>query len=303
MKRILCVLAVVGWSATAFAQQPPVRIFGQTSTGVSVPVRVDADGVVATNASIGDVTVGAETCTDADDGTIAAAQTCGLNISMQYVFDGTNMKRMTFGTAGSAATQVWTVQGIASMTPLLFTGTGTAGTPATGVVSVQGITSMTPLLATVSATNLDVQIGGSDTVQVQSNSANLATQTTLAAMAADIATGVAGNSGVSMLSDNTNNDDETEIKATPGVLAGIRAFNSDSTATYIRCVNKTAANTTPGSETLIYDGYIPATGGFVDNAIERTFSVALTCYFATGDAVSDTTDPAQNKVRAMVTYR
>jgi hypothetical protein len=45
--------------------------------------------------------------------------------------------------AGTADTGVLTVQGIASMTPLLATGTGTAGTAATGVVTVQGIASGT----------------------------------------------------------------------------------------------------------------------------------------------------------------
>lgn len=64
----------------------------------------------------------------------------------------------------------------------VVTGSGTAGTAATGVVTVQGIASMTPILATVTATNLDVQIGGSDTVtvsatnlDVQSGGADLAT--------------------------------------------------------------------------------------------------------------------------------
>lgn len=80
------------------------------------------------------------------------------------------------GTAGTAATGVVTVQGIASMTPLLATGTGTAGSAATGVVTVQGISSMTPLLVngsgstqpvsgTVSASNFpataDTNVGAS----------------------------------------------------------------------------------------------------------------------------------------------
>lgn len=44
-----------------------------------------------------------------------------------------------FGTAGSADTNVVTVQGIASGTNLPVAGSGTAGTAATGVVTVQGI--------------------------------------------------------------------------------------------------------------------------------------------------------------------
>jgi hypothetical protein len=43
---------------------------------------------------------------------------------------------------------------------------GTAGTAATPVLTVQGIAAMTPILATVTATNLDVQIGGSDSLTI-----------------------------------------------------------------------------------------------------------------------------------------
>jgi hypothetical protein len=73
---------------------------------------------------------------DTDDGTIATAQVPSMVIPLNYVFDGTNWVRESRGTAGTAAAQVLTIQGIASMTP----------------------------------------------VQVQSNSANLATQTTAAAI-------------------------------------------------------------------------------------------------------------------------
>lgn len=65
------------------------------------------------------------------------------------------------GTAGSAAGGVLSVQGVASMTPLLATGTGTAGTAATGVVTVQGIASMTALtVAQATAANLNATVIG-----------------------------------------------------------------------------------------------------------------------------------------------
>jgi hypothetical protein len=51
-------------------------------------------------------------------------------------------------------------------TSILAGAFGTAGTADSQVMTVQGVTSMTPLLATVTATDLDVQIGGSDTVAV-----------------------------------------------------------------------------------------------------------------------------------------
>lgn len=56
-----------------------------------------------------------------------------------------------WGTAGSANADVLTVQGIASMTPFLTTGTGTAGSAASGVLTIQGIASMTPVQVTGAA--------------------------------------------------------------------------------------------------------------------------------------------------------
>jgi hypothetical protein len=71
------------------------------------------------------------------------------------------------GTAGTATGGVVTVQGVASMTPILSTvtgtvsGTGTAGTAATGVLTVQGITSMTPIqVSQATASNLNAAIVG-----------------------------------------------------------------------------------------------------------------------------------------------
>jgi hypothetical protein len=58
-------------------------------------------------------------------------------------------KLPALGTAGTASTNVITVQGIASMTPVITVGSGTAGTPAGGILTIQGATSMTPILATV----------------------------------------------------------------------------------------------------------------------------------------------------------
>lgn len=92
-----------------------------------------------------------------------------------------------FGTAGTPDGQVRSIQGIsggtevgtveaagalltaaqAALTSTNFAAAfGTAGSADTQVMSIQGIASMTPILATVTATNLDVQIGGSDTVTV-----------------------------------------------------------------------------------------------------------------------------------------
>ncbi len=99
-------------------------------------------------------------------------------------------------------------------------------------------------------------------------------------------------------------EDETQIKATAGVLAGISATNNHATAdAYVRCVNKTAANTTPGSETIFYGVMVPHLGGIVDGNIEATFSVALTCYVVLGEAESDVAEVAANDLNINVRYR
>lgn len=109
-------------------------------------------------------------------------------------------------------------------------------------------------------------------------------------------------------SDNTNNDDKTQIKATAGVLLWISGRNAHATtAAYVRCTNATAANTTPGSTAVIYEMIIPpATSGFIQGTLGpggMTFDTALTCYVATGKAVSDTTDAGQDDVVVNVGYR
>ena len=69
-------------------------------------------------------------------------------------YDGTNFDFLRYGPAGTAAATALTVQGVASMTPILVSGTGTAGSAASAVTTVQGVASMTPI-----ATNLTQVLG------------------------------------------------------------------------------------------------------------------------------------------------
>ncbi len=98
------------------------------------------------------------------DGTLQ--QTISVDSSGRQVVIGA-------GTAGTATGGVVTVQGVASMTPILATGTGAAGTAATGVVSVQGIASMTPVQVGGSAADgatysgSPVPVGGTDGTNAQ----------------------------------------------------------------------------------------------------------------------------------------
>jgi len=105
------------------------------------------------------------------------------------------------GTAGTADAGVLTIQGIASMTPVIVNnataanlnatvvGAGAAGTANAGVMTVQGIAGMTPV-------SVSVQAGGSVTA-IQSTAANLKTQATGAGTAGTADTGVQTVQGIS----------------------------------------------------------------------------------------------------------
>lgn len=111
----------------------------------------------------------------------------------------------------------------------------------------------------------------------------------------------AAGTGTLIRSDNTNNDDETQISGSATTLRSVRARNANTTTdAYLRCTNLTAANTTPGSSTVVYEMMIPFGGGFVDTDINMTFSTAMTCYIATGKAVTDATDAAQDDVSVVI---
>ncbi len=158
MTKRICGVTLGLWmlAVSASAQaQPTVGTLCQSTPGVWTPCEPGGGGSfngLLLDAASGDpvtdtvndalrvnvVAGSASGTTDADDASIAAGQTgLGLNASLSMAFDGSVWRRLTFGTAGTASAQVLTVQGIASMTPLL-----------------------------VSGTNIDVQIGGSDTVAI-----------------------------------------------------------------------------------------------------------------------------------------
>lgn len=100
-------------------------------------------------------------------------------------------------------------------------------------------------------------------------------------------------------------EDEFDVKATPGVLVGFSGYNSHATTdAYLKCVNKTAANSTPGTDTVFYSALIPAgPSGSVDSQVNASFSVALSCYIVTGKADSDTTEVAADDVMVNIRYR
>lgn len=147
----------------------------------------------------------------------------------------------------------------------------------------------------------------SGTISLPTGASTAANQSTANTSLSTLTTYLQPSTGALIRSDNTDNDDETQIKGTAGVLLAISGWNASAdTDAWVRCANATAASTTPGSTTVVFDMLLPFGGGFVQAGIGpagRTFSTALTCWIATGVAVSDTTDAAQNEVVVNVDYR
>ena len=103
-------------------------------------------------------------------------------------------------------------------------------------------------------------------------------------------------------------EDEHEVKATAGRLFSVAFTNTNAAVRYWRCSNLTAANTTPGTSTVLLGLAIPgsATGAGVvydmgPNGV--AFSTALTCWFVTGAADSDVAEVAANEIKAIYTYK
>lgn len=206
---------------------------------------------------------------------IAAALPTGTNSIGQVTANaGTNLNTSSllttsahdaaFGTAGSADSQVRTIQGIASMTP----------------------------------------------VQVQSNNANVATETTLASLLTALQLIDDDQTGGSMhhrISVGTT-EDEHEIKGSAGRLFAINVTNTNAAVRYLRCANQVAASTTPGTTSVWYGMAIPGnttgagyTASFGPAGV--AFSTGLTCWLVTGAAETDVAEVAANEINVNYVYK
>ena len=107
MRHVVLVLVGILWATPGWAQRPEVLIYGNNS-GTTRPVTVGSDGKLSVTGAT----------TDADDSSIAGGQTNDNTNAFLMAYDGSVWRRLTFGTAGAASTQVLTVQGVASMTAL-----------------------------------------------------------------------------------------------------------------------------------------------------------------------------------------
>jgi hypothetical protein len=102
-------------------------------------------------------------------------------------------------------------------------------------------------------------------------------------------------------------EDETQIKATAGIVLSITATNTNAAARYLKCYNLTAANAAPGTSTPWLRLAIPpaVTGGqlSVTFPVGAAFSTALTCALVTGSADSDVAEVAAGEIMWFITYK
>lgn len=102
-------------------------------------------------------------------------------------------------------------------------------------------------------------------------------------------------------------EDETQIKATPGIVLSITATNTNAAARYLKCYNLTAANAAPGTSTPWLRLAIPpaVTGGAlsVTYPVGALFSTALTCALVTGPTDADVVEVAASEIMWFITYK
>lgn len=243
----------------------------------------------------------------------------------------TAAKQPALGTAGTASTDVITVQGIASMTPLLVDASGaavpvtdnggslTVDNGGTFAVQVDG-TALTRLTDIETNTDFGATTGGgtetgalrvtiandsTGVVSVDDNGGSLTVDGTVTAnlSATDnavldvIETNTSGNTSHYR---NIDANAEAEIKGSAGTLKWLHAINLTNAIAYLHLYDATAASVTPGTTTPTYTFPVPTTGtasqgsGFVLPApIEFSNGITLVC---TTTLDGSTGDPGTNGV-------
>ena len=94
------------------------------------------------------------------------------------------------------------------------------------------------------------------------------------------------------------------VKATPGQLYSIAAFNNSTVIAYLKVYNATQANTTCGSGTPTARFMIPASGGFVRPVeVGNAYSTAISYCVTLGILDSDVAAPAANAYLVNFTYK
>jgi hypothetical protein len=306
----------------------PVKIGGYAKAAAPTDVSADGDRVNAWFDLAGRLQVGDGGGSLTVDGTVAvtnagittiAGAVSGTEMQVDVLTSAlptgaaTAAKQPALGTAGTASSDVITVQGIASMTALKVDGSGvTQPVSNAGITTIAGAVSGTEMQVDVVgalpagtnaigklAANSGVDIGDVDVTSISAGTnaignVGLVPRTT---------------GGMTIFNSIDLDETEEEIKASAGQVFSISAFNTTAAPLYLRFYNATAANTTVGTTAahmgpFLVPGNADSDGaGFVwNNEIGAAFGTAISAAVTTGVAANDTGAPGANACIVVVGY-
>lgn len=279
-----------------------------STDGSATPITADAGGLLVNLGSNNDVTV---TGTVTVDGSGVTQPVSASSLPLP-TGASTAAKQPALGTAGTASTDVITIQGIASMTAVKVDGSGV-----TQPVSNSGLTALNGAIA---GTEVQVDVVGAlpaGTNAIGKLAANSGVDigdvdvTSIAAGTNSIGNvGLIGRTSGGMSIFRSLDIDETEedVKTSAGQVFSISAFNTTAAPLYLKFYNATAANVTVGSTTPVLTFVVPGNAdsdgaGFIwNNDIGFAFGTAISVACTTGVADADTGAPGANACVINVGY-
>ena len=202
--------------------------------------------------------------------------------------DTTTIAGSAPGTAGSASTNVLTVQGIASMTKLLVT------PDANSAVNVAQINGVTPLMGN------GVTGTGSQRVTIASDN----TAFSVNSQPTPVTSG-----GLTVYNvQPAASDNHVVIKAGAGQVYKIEAFNNSATINYVRLYNATTGfNGCNSATNLVWQGIIPAStsGAGLASSWElgMPFATGISICVTSGYAQTDTTNATASALIVNIGYK
>jgi hypothetical protein len=264
--------------------------------------------IAASNASVAVTNAGITTIAGAVSGTEMQVD---VLTSALPTGAATAAKQPALGTAGTASSDVITVQGIASMIALKVDGSGITQ-PVSGTVTANlsatdnaVLDDIAAKLATIDADTSALAAGVSTEYQVDVVGALPAGTNSIGNVGLVPRT----TGGMTIFNSIDLDETEEEIKASAGQVFSISAFNTTAAPLYLRFYNATAANTTVGTTAahmgpFLVPGNADSDGaGFVwNNEIGAAFGTAISAAVTTGVAANDTGAPGANACIVVVGY-
>ena len=240
---------------------------------------------------------------DDDDGSVAAGQEAALGIALNYIKSDGGAWVPAAAADATHDSAAFSTGPQVMLEAKTFDGSALPNAVAEGdAVRAAGTERGIPY---VMLTNADGSVDYADALALESGGNLAAAATSLATLATYLQPGSMNRK----IAAGTT-EDETQIKASAGVLLSISAWNISEADAWVKCTNLTAANTTPGTSTVWYAMLVPSStgqsGGFVQSNFGPggvTFDTALTCYLVVGAADNDVAEVPAGEVGWNIVYR